>query len=85
MPYAINFLAKESAFGNNSPIKIDLKRVMKIIHNSGYRGYVSIETLSPKTPKGQAESKEQKAYDPYVAVPAFLKQVRAAAKEEFKD
>ena len=85
MPYAINFLAKESPFGNNSPIKIDLKRVMKIIHNSGYRGYVSIETLSPKTPKGQPESKEQKAYDPYVAVPAFLKNVKAAVKDEFKD
>ncbi len=85
MPYAINFLAKESPFGNNSPVKIDLKRVMKIIHKSGYRGYVSIETLSPKTPKGQPESKEQKAYDPYVAVPAFLKGVRIAAKEEFKD
>lgn len=83
MPYAINFLAKESPFGNNSPIKIDLKRVMKIIHNSGYRGYVSIETLSPKTPKGQAESTVQKVYDPYVAVPVFLKGVKAAAKEEF--
>jgi sugar phosphate isomerase/epimerase len=85
MPYAINFLAKESPFGNNSPIKVDLKRVMKIIHNSGYRGYVSIETLSPKTPKGQPENAAQKAYDPYVAVPAFLKGVKAAAKEEFKD
>lgn len=84
MPYAINFLAKESPFGNNSPIKIDLARVMKIIHNSGYRGYVSLETLSPKTPKGQSETKETKSYDPYVAVPAFLKQVRSAAKEEFK-
>jgi sugar phosphate isomerase/epimerase len=85
MPYAFNFLAKESAFGNNSPVKIDLKRVMKIIHKSGYRGYVSIETLSPKTPKGQPETVAQKAYDPYVAVPAFLKGVRAAAREEFKD
>jgi sugar phosphate isomerase/epimerase len=83
MPYAINFLAKESPFGNNSPIRIDLKRVMNIIHNSSYRGYVSIETLSPKTPKGQTENKEQKAYDPYVAVPAFLKSVKAAAKDEF--
>jgi sugar phosphate isomerase/epimerase len=84
MPYAVNFLAKESPFGNNSPIKIDLRKVMKIIHNSGYRGYVSIETLSPKTPKGQPENAKQKAYDPYVALPAFLKAVRAAAKEEFK-
>ena len=60
MPYAINFLAKESPFGNNSPIKIDLKRVMKIIHNSGYRGYVSIETLSPKTLKANPKAKNKK-------------------------
>jgi len=85
LPYAINFLAKESPFGNNSPVKIDLKRVMKMIHDSGYRGYVSIETLSPKTPKGQPESKEQKAYDPFVAVPAFLKQVKTAVTEEFEN
>ena len=84
MPYALNFLAKESPFGNNSPIKIDLKRVMKMIHNSGYRGYVSIETLAPKTPKGQEAPANQKPYDPYVLVPAYLKQVKAAAKEEFK-
>src|SRR5215216_1578203 len=84
MPYALNFLAKESPFGNNSPVKIDLKRVMKMIRNSNYRGYVSIETLSPKTPKGQTPPANQKPYDPYVLVPAYLKQVKAAAKEEFK-
>jgi hypothetical protein len=43
-------------------------RLMKIIRDSGYRGYVPIETLSYKNPD----------YDPLAVVPAFLKQVRDA-------
>jgi hypothetical protein len=41
---------------------------MKIVRDSGYRGYLPIETLSPAG----------KPYDPYTAVPAFLKQLREA-------
>jgi sugar phosphate isomerase/epimerase len=47
MPYTVNFQLKESVFGAASPIKIDLKRIMKILKDSGYRGYIPIETLSP--------------------------------------
>jgi len=47
MPYTVNFQLKESVFGAASPIKIDLKRIMEILKNSGYRGYIPIETLSP--------------------------------------
>jgi hypothetical protein len=41
---------------------------MKIVEKSGYSGYLPIETLSPKG----------KPYNPYVVVPAFLKQLREA-------
>jgi len=84
MPYAVNFLLKESPFGKNSSVKIDLKRVMKIISNSGYRGYISLETLSPKKKKSTSESTEKDQYDPHVEVAAFLKEVRNAQKEEFR-
>jgi sugar phosphate isomerase/epimerase len=47
MPYTVNFQLKESVFGAASPIKIDLQRIMKILKDSGYRGYIPIETLSP--------------------------------------
>jgi sugar phosphate isomerase/epimerase len=88
MPYAVNFQLKESVFGAASPIKTDLPRIMKIIKKTGYRGYMPIETLSAlggnKLRKERtAEALAQPAYDPYTAVPAFLKDVKAAQKAEF--
>ena len=68
-PYAVNWQIKMSAFGADSPIPIDMMRLMKIIRASGYRGYIPLETLS--TPGS-------KDYDPFKVVPAFLQQVRDA-------
>jgi hypothetical protein len=48
----------------------DLKRLLTVIRKSNYRGYLPIETLSPR---GGAND-----YDPYKVVPAFLKQLREA-------
>ena len=67
-PYAVNWQIKQSPFGEESAIPTDLVKLMKIVRASGYRGYLPIETLSPK----------DKVYDPYRAVPAFLKQLRDA-------
>ncbi|HCA81808.1 MAG TPA: sugar phosphate isomerase/epimerase [Bacteroidetes bacterium] len=63
-PYAINWQIKESVYIGDNPSNVDLGKLAKIIRDSGYRGYLPIETLG--------------AGDPKVKVPAFLKEVRAA-------
>ena len=67
-PYAVNWQVKERPFGEENAAPTDVVRLIKIIRESGYRGYVPIETLSYK----------QSNYDPLAVVPAFLKQVREA-------
>ena len=64
IPYAVNWQLKETVFVNGIEQKTDLNRLMKIISESGYRGYLPIETL------GEG--------DPNVKVPRFLKEVRDA-------
>lgn len=74
MPYAVNYQLKESVFGAKSGIPIDLIRVMKIVKNSGYRGYLPVETLS---------NFGNKKYDPYSELPVFLKKVKKAKSKVF--
>lgn len=73
MPYAVNLQIKESPFGAASPIRVDVKKLIRIIRDSGYRGYCPIETLSVK---GQ-----EQVYKPYEKVPRFLEEVRKAIEE----
>ncbi|TSA20318.1 sugar phosphate isomerase/epimerase [bacterium] len=73
MPYAVNLQVKESPFGAASPIRIDVKKLIKIIRDSGYRGYCPIETLSVK---GQ-----EQVYKPYESVPRFLAELRNAIEQ----
>jgi sugar phosphate isomerase/epimerase len=70
-PYAVNWQIKESPFGKESKVKTDLKRLVHIIREGGYRGYVPIKTLSVA---GQP-------YDPHARVAEFLKELRAALRE----
>ena len=74
IPYTVNWQVKESVFGLGSPITTDLPRLMKILKNSGYRGYIPVETLTVK----------DKPYDPYALVSAFLKDIEIARDAEFK-
>jgi len=67
-PYAVNWQVKQSAFGADSEVKIDLKRLLKIVRSSNYSGYLPIETLS--TPN--------KPYDPYQIVPPFVDELKRA-------
>jgi len=68
VPYAVNFQVKESPFGKESEIRTDLKRLVRIVRDGGYRGYLPIETLSiPNRP-----------YDPKKLVPQFLAELRVA-------
>jgi sugar phosphate isomerase/epimerase len=73
MPYCVNLQIKESPFGAASPIRIDMKRLIKILRDSGYRGYCPIETLLVK---GQEEQ-----YKPYERVPRFLQELQKAIEE----
>ena len=74
-PYAVNWQVKQSPEGveNEAAAPTDLIRLLKIVRASGYRGYLPIETLSPR---GGASN-----YDPYKVVPAFLAQLRKAIAE----
>ncbi|HET9570262.1 MAG TPA: family 16 glycoside hydrolase [Bacteroidales bacterium] len=85
MPYAVNFLLKERTVPTSSNENIDLKKIMKILKDSGFRGYMPIETLSTKTPsKDNAQPNQTKTlYDPFTVVPAFLKEVRSAMNVAF--
>ena len=62
-PYAVNWQVKQSAWGEDSDIPLDLVRLLKIVRASGYRGYLPIETLIS---------------DPFTAVPEMVKKLQAA-------
>jgi sugar phosphate isomerase/epimerase len=68
IPYAVNFQVKESPFGKESTVRTDLARLVKIVRDGGYRGYLPIETLSiPDRP-----------YEPEKLVPQFLAELKQA-------
>lgn len=67
-PYAVNWQIKESPIAAGSEIRTDLKKLMTIVRQSGYRGYLPIETLSSAG----------REYDPYRVVPPFLAELRQA-------
>ncbi|MEX2310320.1 MAG: sugar phosphate isomerase/epimerase family protein [Pirellulales bacterium] len=71
VPYAVNFQVKESPFGKESSIRTDLKRLVRIVREGDYRGYLPIETLSlPNRP-----------YKPKELVPQFLAELRMALNQ----
>ena len=67
-PYAVNWQVKEDPRGPDSQERTDLPRLFRILRESGYRGYVPIETLAARG----------RPYDPFVAVPQFAASVRTA-------
>lgn len=67
-PYGVNWQVKESPFGKASPIRTDLKKIVRIARDAGYRGYMPIETLSIKG----------RPYNPKELVPKFLAEFREA-------
>jgi sugar phosphate isomerase/epimerase len=66
IPFAVNWQLKENLYVDGKEIKTDLNRLMKIIRESGYRGYLPLETLGEGDPK--------------VKVPLFLKEIREAMR-----
>jgi sugar phosphate isomerase/epimerase len=67
-PTSVNWQVKQSPLGEESEVPTDLVKLLKIVRKSGYKGFLPIETLSPKG----------KPYDPFTVVPAFLAQLQAA-------
>lgn len=67
-PYAVNWQIKETMQSTVASPRVDLPRLVRIIRDSGYRGYVPIETLSMG----------RKDYNPYAEVTRMLTELRAA-------
>lgn len=85
MPYAVNFQVKESPFGVLSRVRIDMPRLLRIVSNSGYRGYLPIETLGDKVMKGQPQPDfPMRPTEPEKMVPFFLKELKTAIANEYK-
>lgn len=69
MPYAVNWQVKKLLSDRKGP-EIDMKKLVKIIMASDYRGYVPVETLP--TPGKEDE------YDALAEVPVLLGKLRKA-------
>lgn len=68
VPYAINWQIKETLGSSTKSPATDIMRLVRIIHEGRYRGYLPIETLSMG----------RKDYDPTVEVTKMLAELRAA-------
>lgn len=62
--YAVNWQIKENVYERQQKQKTDLVKLFRIIYESGYRGYLPLETLGPG--------------DPQQKVVAFLQEARVA-------
>jgi sugar phosphate isomerase/epimerase len=67
-PYAVNWQIKETVGSSTESSRTDMKKLLTIIRQSGYRGFLPIETLSMR----------RKDYDPHVEVARMLTELREA-------
>jgi len=67
-PYAVNWQIKETTQSSVESPRTDMKKLVTIIRQSGYRGFLPIETLSMR----------RKDYDPYVEAAKMLSDLRGA-------
>jgi sugar phosphate isomerase/epimerase len=67
-PYAVNWQIKQTLFGKADAPRTDFKKLVAIIRQGGYRGYLPIETLAMG----------RRNYDPFVEVAKVLAEMRAA-------
>ena len=68
LPGAVNWQIKETPFGEADAPRTDFKKLVTIIRQGGYRGYLPIETLAMG----------RRNYDPFVEVAKVLAEMRAA-------
>ncbi len=74
VPYAVNWQVKESPLGIGGKEKTDYVKLMKIIKDGGYKGYIPIETLLVRGVP----------YDPFELVPAMLHEMDIAVKTVYQ-
>jgi sugar phosphate isomerase/epimerase len=74
VPYAVNWQVKESPRGIGGKEKTDYVKLVKIIKDGGYTGYLPVETLLVRGVP----------YDPFVLVPDMLNELNAAIKTVYK-
>jgi sugar phosphate isomerase/epimerase len=70
-PYAVNWQVKEKVDGAAGKSRTDLKKLVRIMKQAGYRGYIPIETLSIRG----------EPYDPQARVTELLGELREALKQ----
>lgn len=71
VPHAVNWQIKETLGSSLNSPRTDFKRLAKIIHDGGYRGFLPIETLAMG----------RKDYSPFTEVENVLTAMRAAIAE----
>ncbi len=71
VPHAVNWQIKETLRSRTDSPKTDYRKLVKIIRDGGYRGYLPIETLSMR----------RKDYDPFIEVAKVHAELRAAIAE----
>ncbi len=67
-PFAVNWQVKETLQSTMASPRVDMKRLMTIVRQSGYRGYLPIETLR----MGRTD------YDSFKEIPRMLGELEAA-------
>ncbi len=74
VPYAVNWQVKESPQGIGGAEKTDYVKLVKIIKDGGYKGYIPVETLLVRGVP----------YDPFELVLQMLKEMNAAVKTVYQ-
>jgi sugar phosphate isomerase/epimerase len=72
-PHAVNWQVKEKVDGQEFKVKTDLKKIVRIAREAGYRGYLPIETLARKS--GDPD------YDPRARAAQLLKELQEALRQ----
>jgi len=71
VPHAVNWQIKETLRSRTDSPRTDFRRLVKLIREGGYRGYLPIETLSM----------HRKDYDPFAEVAKVHAELREAIRE----
>ena len=71
VPHAVNWQIKETLRSRTDSPRTDFRKLVKIIRDGGYRGYLPIETLAMR----------RKDYDPFVEVAKVLAELRDAISD----
>nr|WP_294897892.1 sugar phosphate isomerase/epimerase family protein [uncultured Pedobacter sp.] len=74
IPYAVNWQVKESPYEIGNPIQTDYVKLIKIIKNGGYKGFLPVETLLVRG----------KPYDPFALVPQMLGKMQMAIEKVYQ-